>query len=249
MSWTRYVFETMGTVGNLLYEQQAEDHTLPQRLQGILDSYEEHFSLYRPDSEISRVNQGRLAMTEASETFRDAYSISMDWYRATSALFTPYPLDGELDLNGVVKAMAIEELGELLHQDGYRNWSLNIGGDILVSGHDEDEGPWRIGITDPASNQSAIAVVTLREPLCAVATSGTAERGPHIWGAPGQALTQATVVSTSLLEADVLATTAIAAGGVTEANDVLGLYPAATLMFDRERQAYANPRMREALQV
>ncbi|MGO7984194.1 hypothetical protein ACC691_40895, partial [Rhizobium johnstonii] len=44
------------------------------------------FSLYREDSELSRIADGRLAMTRASEEVRDAYAAAVAWMHLTDAV-------------------------------------------------------------------------------------------------------------------------------------------------------------------
>lgn len=90
---------------------------------------------------------------------------------------------------------------------------LNAGGDIAMRAFDLGQ-PWRIGIEHPDDPAGLLTV------LCrfggAVATSGTAHRGQHLWdprtGRPAVDVWQATVVGRSLMWADILATAAAVAG-------------------------------------
>jgi FAD:protein FMN transferase len=74
--------------------------------------------------------------------------------------------------------------------------------------------PWRVGIADPLRPGRLALVVEARDR--AVATSGTAERGPHILdphtGRPAAGLASLTVTGPSLALADAYATAAIAMG-------------------------------------
>ncbi|MDR2703934.1 MAG: FAD:protein FMN transferase, partial [Cellulomonadaceae bacterium] len=89
---------------------------------------------------------------------------------------------------------------------------------------------WNVGIADPFDNQKVMARFSLRDG--AVATSGPAERGAHIFnpetglpassmdggvsgpdaGGGADAVVSATVIADSLTMADVWATTAVVAG-------------------------------------
>ena len=74
--------------------------------------------------------------------------------------------------------------------------------------------PWRVGIADPRDASRVLSVVTGRD--CAVATSGTSERGQHIidpfTGRAAAALASASVVGPSLTYADAYATAAFVMG-------------------------------------
>ncbi len=65
------------------------------------------------------------------------------------------------------------------------SWSVNAGGDVLVGRHHHvppegaDAAPWRIGVEDPRDRPGMVAVVPLT--TGAVATSGTAARGAHLY--------------------------------------------------------------------
>ena len=82
------------------------------------------------------------------------------------------------------------------------------------TGPDTSALPWRIGIADPFRPGRLALVVAAVD--CAVATSGTAERGAHIvnprTGSPAAGLASLTVTSRSLALADACATAAFAMG-------------------------------------
>ncbi|HKS03082.1 MAG TPA: FAD:protein FMN transferase, partial [Arthrobacter sp.] len=102
--------------------------------------------------------------------------------------------------------------------------------------------PWRAGIVDPADRRTLLAGFPLGgNPLgektadggtrVALATSGSAERGDHIWSATARAaeFLQVSVAAADVVTADVLAT-AIVAGGIPMLNR-------ATAMWDIEALA------------
>ncbi|MET4780904.1 FAD:protein FMN transferase [Glaciihabitans sp. UYNi722] len=209
-----HVFPTMGTVASL--DVRGAD-LRPDDIQGLHDVFsdlEGRFSLYRPETELSRIATGSLALTESSSELRSTYAAALDWRRLTDGAFTPHRPDGVVDLDGIVKALAIERAGRLLHEHGLRSWSLNVGGDILVSGSPADGMPWIMGIVDPDDRTTLLCAVELRGARRALATSGTSERGEHIWRRSDVVsdLVQASVVADDIVSADVLAT-AILAGG------------------------------------
>ena len=96
-----------------------------------------------------------------------------------------------------------------------KHYWLSLGGDIISSGFDTDNQPWKVGIAKAAVLQEPITVVVNASgEHQAVATSGTTKRrGPH-WhhlidprtGQPAKTdVLTATVVSESATAADVFA--------------------------------------------
>jgi thiamine biosynthesis lipoprotein len=184
------------------------------------------FSLYRPESELSRIARGELGLTEASSELRDVYALAIEWRSATRGAFTPHRPDGAVDLNGVVKALAIADAGDVLSAAGIRDWCINAGGDVLCSGVAEAGRAWSIGIADPEARGTMLTSLELRDAHLAVATSGYSERGEHLWlrGAPERRFVQATVLAPDIVTADVLAT-AILAAPASELNELIAGHP------------------------
>jgi len=239
----RHVFETMGTVVSL--EVAGADAATLAAVERVFRDADERFSLYRHDSELSQVNRGELELAAASLELRDAYAAAHDWRRRTGGAFSPNRPDGAIDLNGVVKALAIETAGHVLHEARCAAWTLGVGGDILTATGSSIE----IGIANPLERGALIASVTLRSPRRAIATSGSAERGDHIWrgGETTPAhFVQATVVAGDIVTADVLAT-AIIAGGPEMLDFVTDHWDVDVLTVDRDGSLLATPGLTTAL--
>lgn len=212
-------FPTMGTIASVDIAGAGDSDITPVR--EVFDRLENRFSLYREDSELSRVARAELQLTRASGELRSVYQRAVEWRSATSGAFTPHRPDGVLDLDGIVKAIAIEEAGSVLRDRGCENWCLNVGGDVLTAGSPPDLERWRIGIVDPADRAVLLCSVGLAAGHPAIATSGTAERGEHVWRSAGSVETfaqdsfcQVTVIAADIVTADVLAT-AILSGGAS----------------------------------
>ncbi len=110
---------------------------------------------------------------------------------------------------------------EKLLEAGIIDFTLNAGGDILISDGQSREDFWRVAISRPVSIADAEAgVLTVLDltgtDFRAVATSGSAERGQHIWNPKSsenqQDFTQVSVIAKDIVEADVWATAAFAEG-------------------------------------
>lgn len=242
----RHVFETMGTVVSL--ESTADDATMAA-VEGVFRAHDERFSLYRADSELSRIAAGSLALVDSSEQVRETYAAALEWRNRTDGAFTANRPDGVIDLNGIVKAQAMSASAEVLETAGCRDWSLNVGGDILVSGTQPDGTPWTIGLVDPVDRATILCSVVLDGARRAVATSGSAERGDHIWRGGSVApveFAQVSVIADDIITADVLAT-AIVAGGRTALDDFTARFDIDVLTVDREGELLATPGFRAAL--
>jgi thiamine biosynthesis lipoprotein len=136
----------------------------------------------------------------------------------------------------------MERAGVELVRAGAWNWCLNVGGDVLVSGQDESSSPWSIGIVDPLDRNTLLTSATLRGSRRACATSGSAERGDHIWtiGAAPTVFVQATVLADDIVTADVLAT-AIIAGGPGALDHICASWHIDAMTIDREGDIRMTP--------
>lgn len=214
----------------------------------VFRGWNERFSLHREGSELSRVNRGELRLTQAGPELRNCYALALAWRGRTDGVFTPHRADGAIDLSGIVKSLAIAEAGDLLNRLGARDWSLNAGGDILVGGDRASGLGWSAGIVDPLDRGTLLATVPLTLPVRAVATSGSAERGDHIWTTVDGGVSpyrQVTVFARDIVTADVLAT-AIVAGGQAALDRSTEAFPIDVLAVLRDGSLLATPGLRAA---
>lgn len=218
----RRVLRTMGTVASVRIDgvedvgTSASERAL-DAVQDAFDALEDEFSRYRPDSPASRIADGRLSLLHASDEHRSMYAEAVGWRNETGGAFDPHRADGSIDLSGIVKAVAIERAGTVLESAGLRDWCVNVGGDVLVAGRAGDR-DWTVGVSDPADPQRILRTVTLSGGRRAAATSGTSERGEHVWRTDPEArFRQVTVVADDIVTADVLSTAVLAGGPATRA--------------------------------
>lgn len=221
----RLVFETMGTVVSVVAGAGSSlDEDTCTAVRQVFDELDERYSLYKPESEATAVAAGRLAVEKASDDFRRTDALAGRWQRDTQGAFTATAPDGHLDLSGVVKALAIEGAGKVLRAAHVRDWAIGCGGDVLTSGLEVRPGPtdpaggkpWVIGIVDPRDRNRLASQSTCTAALPAVATSGSGERGEHIWRTDEAATyVQVTVAGPDIVTADVLATAIVAGGPAT----------------------------------
>lgn len=76
-----------------------------------------------------------------------------------------------IDLSGVAKGYAVDQVAFWLKQQGVDNFLVNIGGDLIVGGERKPGQPWRIGVEVPdGSIQQAHHILPLVD--SSIATSG-----------------------------------------------------------------------------
>lgn len=175
---------------------------------------DETFSTYKPTSEISRINRGELPTEDWSREVTKVLELCEETRQATHGYFD-IRRDGAIDPSGLVKGWAIKRAADLLRKAGSQNFCLEVGGDIQVAGHNKDGKPWRIGLRNPFAGDEIVKTVTVEGE--GVATSGTAERGAHIYNphSPAKLVSEVislTVIGPDIYEADRFATAAFAMG-------------------------------------
>lgn len=238
----------------LVDAESGDAETTIGQVSARLAELNQRFSLYRDDSEISKIARGELALTKSSEEMREEYSRALHWRDVTSGAFTPHRPDGVLDLSGTIKAVGISEATRILTEAGFSHFSVNIGGDIATAGVQElamestaesptESTPWTTGIVDPLDREKLLTVIELTAEMNAMATSGSAERGEHIWKRPETTgdYIQASVIAPDIVTADVCAT-AIISGGQETLNLLTGTLPIAVLTVNSAGELSANPR-------
>ena len=143
-----------------------------------------------------------------------------------------------LDLCGIAKGFALDLMVDRIRQAGFRDFLVELGGEVRASGTDSGGAPWRIGISHPLGGiHGAIDARGL-----AVATSGDAvnayvvgtRRYSHIIDPVTDApvvndVASVTVLASSAMTADALATALLVMGpaaglGFAEAQALPVLY-------------------------
>ena len=171
------------------------------------------FSPFDPDSAVRRINDGRLEIADAGAEVSRVLALCDTYAAATGGFFSAWR-GRVLDPSGLVKGWAIARACAILDAGGHRSYFVDAGGDVRTRGDSGNGEPWRIGIRHPVERGSIVRVLLGHD--LAVATSGTYEKGRHIYdphtGEPVDDLVSLTVVGPSMQEADVLATAAFAMG-------------------------------------
>lgn len=176
---------------------------------------DEKFSTYKTSSEISQINKGAVLPDAYSEEMREVFVLSEKTKQETNGYFDIRQADGNYDPSGLVKGWAIQNAARLMEANGVKNFYIEAGGDIQVSGKNTDGQSWRVGIRNPFNEREIIKVLKLDD--CGVATSGTYVRGDHIYNPHAYQekisdIVSMTVVAANVYEADRFATAAFAMG-------------------------------------
>ncbi|HOU99640.1 MAG TPA: FAD:protein FMN transferase [Dermatophilaceae bacterium] len=195
----------------------------------LLARMDEIFSTWSPDSQVSRLRRGELALSDCDPLVHQAARIGGQAEELTSGAFTTLLPDADgmprFDPAGLVKGWAVDLAGDELRGLPGVSWCINAGGDVRAGRHQhvpptgEDAMAWRIGIENPYDRSQIARVVPLTDG--AVATSGTAARGAHLYdphtrqavGRPGST----SVVGPDLLWSDIWATALFVGGATTRA--------------------------------
>lgn len=242
-----HVFDTMGTTVSLRFADAVAETSVLDAVEEVFRDVDRRFSLYRADSELSRVARAELPLTRAGLPLREAYAEALEWHRVTGGSFTPHRPDGVIDLSGLVKAQAIDAAARVLEQAGEANWMLGVGGDLLTRGTSRGR-PWIAGVVDPDDRGALLCAVPFAGTRTALATSGNAERGEHIWrrGTPPEPrYRQVSVWADDIVTADVLAT-AVFAGGPARCPEILDRFDVDILAIDDRGTLTATPGLQRA---
>ncbi len=202
----------MGTAVSIDVRDPLPESALPEAL-AVLHAADRAFSPYRPDSAVSALQRGESPAAEYADDLAEVLELCAaleaetgGWFRAT--------IDGRFDPSGAVKGWALARSAAALGRAGARRMCVNGGGDVVVGARPEPGRRWGVGVADPLVPGRLAAVLRLED--CAIATSGTAERGGHVLdphtGEPATQLASATVVGPDLVRADAWATAAVAMG-------------------------------------
>ncbi|HEY6569415.1 MAG TPA: FAD:protein FMN transferase [Candidatus Limnocylindrales bacterium] len=206
----------MGTTVSIDVRRPLVDRAAIDDAMAWFHDVDRRFSLFRPESEASRVAVGALRLDDASPDVRAMVTLAETVRERTGGYFDArrHRPDGRLDPTGIVKGWSVDEAISLLRLAGASNVQVVAGGDVFAAGEASHGSPWRVGIRHPEARDRVAVVLSVSN--LAVATSGLYERGGHIrdphTGRVADGLTSFTVVGPTLTLADAYATAAFAMG-------------------------------------
>ena len=225
--------EVMGTVVSIrlrrgdvpedqLFEALAEARSVLHRADAV-------FSTWKAESPMNRLRRKEITLTGAPAEMGEVLSRCELARQRTEGWFDPWAAPGGVDPTGLTKGWATRRALAVLISAGVPAAIVNAGGDAALWGSRTADQPWRIGVQNPFDRGTLIAVAEPGRradpdrPESAIATSGSYERGLHVYdpftGQSVSAVASATVTGPELDLADAMAT-ALLAGG-QKALDVL----------------------------
>jgi thiamine biosynthesis lipoprotein len=210
--------EVMGTVFTLDVVTDLPEEVVDQAIRQAFDWLtwvDVTFSTYQENSEVSRLRRCEIGLGGCHPEVRAIEAACRALNEETEGFFDAWAGPARaFDPSGLVKGWAAERASALLSAAGAPNHCLNAAGDIALSGAPAPGVRWRVGIVHPFAPQALSAVVEVG--TGGVATSGTAERGGHVFDPftrlPVTDLASVTVIGPSLAQADAYATAAMAMG-------------------------------------
>ncbi len=178
-------------------------------------SIDEQFSVYKETSEITKINHGIIREEDFSDDMRKVFELCEETKKLSDGYFDIRSPGGFLDPSGLVKGWAIYNAAEILRDEGFENFYVNVGSDMEVRGKNENSQPWKIGIRNPFDEKEIVKVLNISNR--GVATSGNQARGKHIYNpskqnASADEIASITVIGPNIYEADRFATPAFAMG-------------------------------------
>ena len=175
---------------------------------------EDRFSVFRKDSEISRINSKKIKHPKYSREMKEIFDLAEKTKRESFGYFD-IERNSRFDPSGIVKGWAIFQAAKKLHNKGIKNFYIEAGGDIQTYGVNNEGSRWQVGIRNPFNYSEIVKTVELSGE--GIATSGNYYRGQHIYNpknptVPLTEISSITVIGPNILEADRFATAAFAMG-------------------------------------
>lgn len=155
-----------------------------------------------------------------------------------------------LDLGAIAKGHAVNLVAESLRSNGVKDFLVDAGGDIFVSGSKGGK-PWKVGLADPRDPGALIMVFNPEEG--AVVTSGDYERYfewegvryGHVLdpktGRPATGVASVTVWAANANDADAMATSLMVLGPEKGLRLIAEHPPAEALLIDCEGKIHKSP--------
>lgn len=185
-----------------------------QEVFDYLISVDERFSTYKETSEITLYNEGKITEKNLSADMKEVLRLCEETKNKTDSFFD-IAHDGKTDPSGLVKGWAIHNASKILRKKGFKNFYVEIAGDIEVVGLNSEGKKWAIGIRNPFNTKENVKIVYLSGK--GIATSGKYEKGEHVYNPkkPDEIIKDVaslTVIGPNIYEADRFATACFAMG-------------------------------------
>lgn len=192
---TNFVF---GTIYNITYQN---DKDLQQEIEAELMKVDGEFSMFNPQSTVSRLNRGDSSVGR-SAMFNEIYQLAQTVNKETDGAFditvaplvnawgfgfkheqlpTPQQVDSllrlrnQMDFSAIAKGYGCDVVARMLESHGIHNYMVEIGGEVVLKGVNAKGENWHIGISKPVDDSLSVndeLQTVLNITDCAMATSG-----------------------------------------------------------------------------
>lgn len=167
---------------------------------------DKEYSPFKKNSQVGKFNRAE----KTSPEMKMILQLADETKKLTQGYFDIVKKNGEIDPSGIVKGWAIRNAADILRKKGYKKFYVDAGGDAEIVGKN-----WPWGIRNPFNLKEIVKVLNLSN--VGIATSGTYERGQHIWNPVDKKneitdILCITVIGPNVYEADRFATAAFAMG-------------------------------------
>ena len=184
---------------------------------------------------IQSTNQ--IPSNEAIKSIKNNTGYQKIYLNKSQRSITKLHPDLYIDLSGIAKGFAVDKIALYLDENGFENYLVEIGGELIAKGFNENNKIWQIGIESP--NNNIMKIIGLKD--IAMATSGNYKNyfekdgvryshtiNPNTGKPIKHKLASVTVVDKSAMNADALATAFMVLGPektLLLANDLeIGVY-------------------------
>jgi thiamine biosynthesis lipoprotein len=143
---------------------------------------DEDFSTYKDGSFISKLRCGEISIDSCPDDVQEVWGLCAIARDLTDGAFDPWAVAGGFDPSGYVKGWAADRVAQILLAAGCEHLQVNAAGDLTLRGGINEKGivgPWKIGVVNPDNRQEVLRIFEINDG--AIATSGTYERGAHIF--------------------------------------------------------------------
>ncbi|MFA5931938.1 MAG: FAD:protein FMN transferase [Candidatus Paceibacterota bacterium] len=218
----------MGTPVMIEINDEEAKEELFQEVFDYFKYVDQKFSTYKEDSEITKINKKikKLARNashndaggeEMSSDMELVFKLSEETKNLTNGYFDIVTPEGNYDTSGLVKGWSIYNASKILEKNGVKNFTVEAGGDIQVSGKNKDGEAWCIGIQNPFNKKREVVKKVYLDDNNGIATSGNYVRGAHIYNPKDKNdklddIVSLSVIGPNVFEADRYATAAYAMG-------------------------------------
>ena len=186
MNHLRRQFPVWGTIVDVdCYSQSVGGADLDRAMDSVIkfcEDVDRDFSTYKEESWVTRLRRGKVVIADCPDDVRTVWDLCLRAKDLSDGAFDPWAVAGGFDPSGYVKGWAADRVAQILMDAGCEHIQVNAAGDLTLRGGINEKGvvgPWKIGVVNPDNRQEVLRIFEINDG--AIATSGTYERGAHIF--------------------------------------------------------------------